>query len=672
MKIHASKRGTPSWTMAGRLLLIGAAAMLALGPGLALASPGAEEEDKEEASAPQGTVSSGFRLDGDLLFGYRIVDSDGRFAKYREDIDIDDGFRLLQGKMTFVPGGDEPAGWFDRIEIEGNGLFGDPYERWGLEVRKAGSYRLQVRNRSADYFNDLTGVHHAWDLTRTNTDVDLSVTPMENLEIWGSASRFRQSGVLDTVRDISRDEFEFHDVPLDQTGASWSFGARYRLDRTVFWADQEFRSFDDNGGFGSRGLNQGFAPDESFLTFFEQREVRSVRAPVSRAGVSTALLDSRLRLSGNFLISDQDMGFSFSRYWEGANFQERPVTVSQDAVGDLTREVRHGNLEALYRATDRVSVSLDYRRRSWEQDAESFNNLLEVFEDGGRTISPEEFAPSYDVTLDQVTVGAEIAPTDSLSVFAEIGLTNKDQEFDIVEDEETIETDTVAYKFGARVRPTRALDMEASYERGDIDDPFTRISPTESNALKVKARVRPGGGWQLSGTLTYRDRTNDVTSVDLQTLNWGVNATYNVTAERWLMVSYARMDYESTVPIVFRPFFGGSATGIADNTIDNDIITAVGEYRFGDEGPLTLLGRVAYVDSSSVLPTLGFTSAVRASPDHDLRYADWSLGLRVDLVENLFGQVSGRFVDYQEDTSLETDVDDYDARIVTIGFGVRF
>lgn len=665
-----------SWAGRSWLFLIAllvAAPLLFAPEAHAVANEEEDEEGQDEQSTidTSGTLSSGFRFDGEVLVGYRLVDQDGFTPKFREDIDLEEGGRLLHGVITLLPAGDEPVGWFDRIRVRGAGLGGDPYETWGLEARKTGSYRLDVRGRSADYFNQFSGNLHSWDTSRSHTDVDLSINATDNLEVWGKFRRFEQTGTRITTRDISRNVFQLEE-PLDQAANTWGVGARGRFGSTTIWLEQSFRNFDDNGGIGSRGLNTGLGSDEAFLTFLEQREVRSMDAPTSRGGFSTRFGDGAFRLSGDFLYSNQELDFSFSRLWEGGDFAQRPIESEHTVSGGVERDIRHGTLEALWRASDQLTFSVRYRRRGWEQDGDNSVRIVdELLQQGDVTTTTRQGVSTYDVTLDQVTVGGEITPSASLSLFAEVGVANREQNFLADGNEIDSETDETTYKLGARVRPSRAFDVTASYERGDVDDPFVRVAPTESNALKVKARFRPSGPWQIAGNLTFRDRFNEISRVQLQTVNFGGSVTYRGGAGRWLMLGYSRLDFDGSVPIVYRPFFAGSASAVADSQILSNVLTLAGEYRAG-ETPLTLFGRATHVTSDGQLPVVGFTDAFRLSNFREIEFTDWTLGLRYLFGDGLYAQASGRYVDYEETTDLFSDRDDYDAALFTVGFGLRF
>lgn len=630
-----------------------------------------DDEEGQEESVDTGTLG-GFRLDGEMLFGYRLVNQGGHQPKYREDIDLEEGGRLLSGRMVLLPAGDREAGWFDRIEISGAGLGGDPYQAWGVEVRKAESYRLTARGRQSDYFQALTGELHSWDTRRNHTDVDLRLTPGDNLELWGKFARFSKTGSRVTSRDISREEFLF-DEPLDQSADTWAVGARYRFDATRVWLEQSFRNFDDNGGFGVRGLDQGLTPDEAYLTFLEQREVRTSDTPITRGGLSTRFGDDRFRVDADFLTSDQSLDFSFSRIWEGGDFRELPFREEIAATGAVERRVRHGNAALLWDATDAVTASVRYRRRSWDQDGSNFVQTEQELTDPGTiSLDSRNGVTSYRVELDQFTLGAEVAPSRTLAVFAELGITRRDQRFEFDDDDaHPGQTDTTAYRFGFRLRPPGIFDMSASFARDDIDDPYTRVSPTEAETLKVRARLRPGGRWQLVGNLTARNLDNVISRVDLNTLSWGGTVTYRGGEERWIMAGYSRLDHDSSVPIVYRPFFAGRAEDVADSRVASNVITVAAEYRAGTS-PVTLLGRASYVTTEGELPTGGLAARLRSGNRHDIDYGDWSLGLRYLFDHGLYAHAMGRFVTYDEVSALASDGDDYNVSLVTVGFGLRF
>ena len=78
----------------------------------------------------------------------------GDETRYRQDVNLDDGVRVLDFGLHYVPAERDSA--VDRIEFDAASLGGDPYEQLHLEVRKYGGYELNVDHRKSQYFYDDT------------------------------------------------------------------------------------------------------------------------------------------------------------------------------------------------------------------------------------------------------------------------------------------------------------------------------------------------------------------------------------------------------------------------------------------------------------------------------------------------------------------------------------
>lgn len=662
-------------TVLSRSRILALALVLAgLVPAVAAASqadPGQAEAEDDSAVPSQGDVPEALfgifdntRVNGLFRVGYRAVDVDGRQAKFREDIDLDDGPRLLDSRLIFTPADPSEERLFDRAVVEASGLGGDPYERWGFNVFKAGAYRFELDNRTTDFFWDVTGEPHAWDLTRTNTDGSLSTTPFDGMEFHVNFGRWRQDRFRETTRDLSRDEFAF-DEPLDQDASYWGGGARWTIEQTgtLLFYEQEFRSFTDNGGFGGTDTD-GFNPGEAFVDFLEQKEVRSVDAPVGRGGIMQRALDGRVTINADFLYSNQTLGFDFSRVWEGLNFAELPVEAEETAFGTAGRLVRHANASIAAEVHPMITVTGRYRHRTFDQSGGSFSREAEFFPlteilSGSNT----RFLSEYEIDHNQFTGGVEVQPDPRMTVFGEVGMTSRDQSFRHFTDgelgfEESEETETTAFLVGGSVRPDPRVSVRATYDRGDIDDGFTRITPTQTDNVKVRVKATPREGVQLSGHITFRDVSNDLSEYTLESRSYGAAVTYSYEDRAWVTGSFTRNDLETSVPVRFVfPFFGNFVQEDAPYESEDNVFTVATDATVSDEVPLELFGSVSYLDSTGTVP---------------LDWYDVRFGGRYALPRGFFFELEGRFLEYQEDTELPSAIEDYEANIFTVSVGFDF
>ena len=628
-------------TLAGISLLAAAVAV----PGVAMAQQAkAGTTQANPFQINDRSTFNGFRAIGDIQIAYQTSEVDGSDNRFRKDFGLQDGVRIKNSSVTLLPDGEEPVGWFDRLQIYGDNVGGnDKYQTWGISAMKSGSYRVNFRDRRVNWFSDVTGAAHSWAPTRHFTDADLSVNFGENVVVDAHFNRYRATSSQGTTRDVSREVFDFNE-PLDQTGTNWGVGIKWRLGQTLLYAKQSFRKFTNDSGFGlTGGFSDGDSLGGTTLTAFRNSELQEMTAPVTQAGFNTAVADNRVRISGDVLYSKQEMDFGFGRNWTGTSFLGFATSQTLSAAGSAERKFAHGNARVLWRATDQVSVYAQYRRRSWDQDA------VQGFEDNGFDSTN---LTAYEITLDQIFGGVEWAVTRGVVLFGEVGTGNRKERFDNNDLSESTKTDALGARFGGRFRSGNTWDGSVSYELGDVDNPFTRITPTKANTFRAKVRFRPAPAWTIAATATVSKSENDCGQqedgvceygsgglfdgdfgiAEFDTRNYGATIQYTLDEGRWLYGGYTYLDYELNVPIYFvEGFFGNFVTDISRYDSRSSVWTLGGEYALTSTSPLSLYGRLSSTSTSGTFP---------------VTFNDMGIGARYLTQMGLFLDVSARFGKY--------------------------
>ena len=516
------------------------------------------------------------------------------------------------------------------VQIGDNVGGNDKYQSWGLRASKSGSYKLDVRDRRLNWFNDITGETNAWNTTRHLTNANLAVNLTSGLILNGRFNRYRQTDGDDTPED-GGDFVE----PYDQTGTDWGVGLRWRVGQTVLFANQDFRKFE----------NVGIEPGR-----FE--DLREMTAPVTRAGLNTRVADGRVLISGDLLYSKQEMEFG-SALGGAADIEG----------GTADRKIAHGNVRVHWNTSERFNVYAQYRRRGWDQDAVNASS---------------ETLTSYKITINQIFGGVEWAATRGIALFGEVGTGSREQRLFIEDEGPDSKTDALGVRFGGRFRAGMKLDATVSFELGDIDNAFTRVSPAKANTFKARLRYRPAPAWTIAATAMVSKSENDCGQVtdgvceygpgglfdgdfgiaEFDTSNLGVTVNYTLDAGRWLYAGYTHLDYESNVPIYFVFMSSGNfRKDVARYDSRSSIWTLGGEYQISDAVPLSLYGRLNVTSSSGTYP---------------VDFNDIGVGARYVMPVGLFVDVSARFAKYSDNSMLPSNVDDYDAQIYTFGLGYRF
>lgn len=202
---------------------------LALVASVALA---AGETPRQESSQTAQENAGAFEVTGDFDVGVRFVDTGGNDDKYAEDLNYETGPRLFNLNLDLTPVG---SSFFDLLNVHASHLGGDPYEYFGITVKRFGTYDFRYRRNRSTYFyrdnirpvgvTDLdepldpsrawVGDFHTFDFDRVNDTISFDFDVTERGSGFLRFNRQERVGDSTTTLDVSRDEFEL-DEPLRQ------------------------------------------------------------------------------------------------------------------------------------------------------------------------------------------------------------------------------------------------------------------------------------------------------------------------------------------------------------------------------------------------------------------------------------------------------------------------
>ena len=641
------------------------------------------EEEKQLTGFPAevklpGTVYGNTRITGQFMLAFRGVSVGGNQELYAKDIDLDDGLRIKGTNVVLTPADRTASNWYDRARLIVDGVGGDPYETVMLDLTKIGLYKVDVRTRKVDSFLYDPSSYHRWEEERRMTSASLSVTPLDGLEVFADFGRWSKYGTRQTTRSIAANTFAF-DENLDQEVSNLAGGVRYTAaatGTTVFFT-QEFNKYKFNvpaTTTDNLGLEQ---PDKAVLFFMQEQEVRAMDAPVSFGGVNQTFLNGRGQVYADFLYSKQKMAFTFNRYWDGLNFVEQLTRENEGAMGDATRQLKHGNLTASGAVHQMVTVYGKYRRRQWDQTANQTTTKATVGGDGFGSISPTFYDPAYDISMDQFAIGADLHSR-QFNVFGEIGVL-KEKIFYAAEERnegEEFRPEETTFKIGGSAR-ARKVNLRFTYDRGDIDDPVTRVSPTKVNKLTVRAGGPVMNNLTASAHFTYRKSENPEvgccppasdTDYRFKATTFGLSATYSFMQRGWATATYNYTDLNTSVPIAF---VNGPDNAIARYENKQHVFTLGGDYKVSETVPFSVYGLITWLSSDGVSGD-DVNVAITQNP-LGIGYYDVRLGGRWVHESGLLIDGEARFIDFEDDFLQRLDVGGaYDATIFSIGVGWRF
>ena len=589
-------------------------------------------------------------LTGSASLGVRSVDITGTEAKYREDLNLDDGVRLFGVHLSYVPPvGEAPV---DRIQLDADNLGGDPFESMRLDVRKYGAYHLKLDRRRSEYFYDDTilpaalgsvsgstaGDFHTFDFERirSTASLDIDVTPATQVSV--ALERQTRKGDSATTLSIERDEFDL-EKPLDESLNALNLGVRHAWKRVTMIVDEQVRDFENTSELflpgASPGRNGADAAELQFFRFDQSYDYSSRSHGLRVMAEPT----DRLDLAAGWRLEDLELDLRGDEQARGTSAAGLPYATSRSGPGDIDRAIEITDLTVGFAATERIRLVGALRRSALDQD-------------GALDIGTNTGASEWDVATDGYELGAELALSPAVTVAAgwsgEARTTAYGWSYDADAAGENSSTDRAGYFARLTFASTGGLELSASVEDNSIDDPFTLASPTSSLRYKVTARQRWTSGLSLSGS--YRN-----TDVDNDRSNWLADteqATIRLVYQRprlQLSTGYTRVDVARRVE---QSVAAGSRITLfaIDYAAASTFRDASAHWRLNDRYSIG-----------------GDLRSYENRGSFEVGRDDWRAVLDVRVAEAYSLQVAYRSLDYVEDA-----YDSYDAGILELSFGLSW
>lgn len=603
--------------------------------------------------AGQSGEETGFS--GDILIGYRSVDVSGADRKFREDVNLDDGPRLFDLTFRFFPQ-EGQDGFADRIELDMNNLGGDPFETLALTVEKRGSYDFRYDRRVSDYFyNDLIvppalanpdsstgGDFHTFDFERVQDRARLDFDLSSRAKLLFGFDRYTKKGEATTTLDVSRDEFELDRV-IDESFNDYFAGFEYSWDKTTLVVQQQFRDYENLVEIFLPGFSEGenVIDDNTTLDFFFLDQPYDLESEETSAQVVFTPTD-RLRIRLHAAVQDTDVNVTAQEESQGNDFAGRPFTTDLEGDGRIDRSVDLFDVELTYLITDRLAFVGNVRDNSLDQDGDfAFGTDVNV--------------GAWEIETTGVQAGLEFYANPELTITGGLSFEDRSVDFGhstdgVIEEIEEEDTERDGWFGIVSWRPTSAFRLTAALEDNSFDDPFTLVSPTDRQRIRVTGRYRFDNRVFLSGS--YR-----ITDYENSNSGWGAETEQTQLRVGWettdLSVSfgYSLVDITRDIDQLVQ---GGSRTELFDIFYEASSDFLDGRLRYDVNDRVTVGGMARLYENDG---TFGLER------DDYRAFVDLILG------EGYLLHLGYRTLDYDEQ---DFNFDDYDADIAEIGIGYRF
>ena len=461
------------------------------------------------APSPSGAEGN---LGGKFRLGYRAVDVSGSEARFREDIDLDDGLRLFELRLDWRAVGDTKT-LADRIELDLSGLGGDPFESLQVSVVKRGLYDLSFdRSRAASFYDDVLlpnelstpglsegGDFHRFDFDRVRDDLQLDLDLGTASKLQLGLERVTRKGDGTTTFDVGGDEFVL-DQRVDEKAEVLALGFEHAWRRTTLVLEERRRRFENTLEAILPEPSSGLDPfDATQLEVYRWLRPRSFDSHEHRIRLVSRPTDSlRVRLSALWQELEMDVtGSETGRGNDGASFE-----VSRHGRGQVDRDAELFDVDLDFRLTPRVALVAGLRRHRLDQ-----RGLL--------PFGDELQAGVWNLSTTGGELGIEANVTTGLTVSA--GLQSESRDLKWAEasggplgPRRQKTTDHRGFFATVAWRPDDRLRLDAEVEDSTYDDPFSFTAPSDQRRARLRARFKGHSGLYGEGTWLSHRLENEV------------------------------------------------------------------------------------------------------------------------------------------------------------------
>src|SRR5499426_689406 len=250
--------------------------------------PGENKLSKPETGRVWGVYSTTTTFE----IGHRFVDTDGSRDRYLSDVNVRDGWRVLEYStdMRAQPGS---GLLFDFLKADLSNAGGDQSQTFSLRMDKTRAYRFDGNVRRFNYYRS-PGPNFAHnfrnhDLRQQVSDFSLKLFPQRAVRINAGYGRSMAKGRFNPSYSFERDLFQLlgesrweandYRLGLDATYRKWDFGV-----------EQLYRNFRNDPNINSRpgvdpGANLGTPPPVGAISFLDREIPLRARSLVTKASV---------------------------------------------------------------------------------------------------------------------------------------------------------------------------------------------------------------------------------------------------------------------------------------------------------------------------------------------------------------------------------------------------
>ncbi len=595
------------------------------------------------------------RFSGDFLFSFRLVDTSGPGAdyKYKEDINLRRGARLSNFSLSLQPE-NGLKNLFDRLDVRVLNLGGDPYETISVGLQKYGRYQMQYDRRKSNYFyQDLTQMEsgglydlHIFDFDRVHDSGSAKVQLSKAIGLFFDFNRYTKKGVSTTTLDVSRLEYEF-EKPVQEDSREFSFGVDARFGRTFLVLEEKFLDYKNENSYFLPGYADG-GPEEEYpssLNYFYMNQPYDLSGNRHSLRFSTGLFD-RLLLSGSGQIYNLDQDLTYSESSSGTDYLNRRFAYDYSGKGRFDRDIQLAEVDAHYLLMRKFSLIAAVRFHNFDQK-------------GTFTVDGESESQDIGYKTWGLDIGGQYEFSPTLILTLGYRMENRSLENLETADYE-LETNKNGFFGNVRWDALRKLKLTLDYEHSGYANPYTLISPTSYDRLRMTAKYQMGA-FNLSASYLWNGTKSDLGTDDIvpfkTTRNqFTLRAGYHGDRlSAFAGYSYLQSKREGERTVEFPPSFSGPG-----GTFLWDILY---------EGKGNIFDANLSFDLSEQFRLGGYALLYSNSGSYEVGRTTLKLYLEYNFAAGYVAQAGYRYVNFKEELG---GYNNYRANILELSFGYRW
>lgn len=589
------------------------------------------------------------KFSGKFMLGYRFVDTDGSINKYKEDINLEDGARLFNFSLSYTPG-ESLKKMFDRIDLNIQNFGGDPFETLGFSVQKYGKYKFQYdRKKSTYFYGDLyESGGSLYDLHTFNFDRRMDSALFKVwLGKYGSVflnyDKFTKTGDSVTTFDINRIEFEF-DKPIEEESRVVSFGIDLHVNRFSVMFEEKIQDYENTNSLFIPGYTDGGAGARypSSLSVFFINQPYTLESNTHTFKFTARPFDSLL-VSGSAQLGNQDTEIGYEESAEGVSYLNRYFKYDLTGSGSFERKTQLYDLDISYLMFNKLALTGAVRYNNFEQD-------------GTFTIENDEVAAIH---YDSLGFEGGLQYQFSSKFGLTVGYRNEERELRHIETVDYEDTTTRKGFFGnLKFDPSQTFKLTLDYQRGDYENPFSLISPTDFDRFKAAVKIRVDK-FNASGSFFLNKSKSDYGEKWESTKNQ-FNLRIGYHGEKvglFAGYSYIKVEHDADRTVAYPPGWSGAA-----GTFDWDIFY---------EGKSNLLDASVSFRLTENLTLGSYFNSYTNKGFWEISRTMFKGYLEYTFDCGITAQAGYRYVDFNEKNT-GADFNDYSASIFEISLGHRW